>query len=148
MPQPHASANPAQHTQAPEPLPGAGQGGYPAGAGPGEPQAPRATPMVNFRNLELCRRQPPCPFGDWCQQGEDYGINRQAKTNTKLYKGAAESGINPTGWTPKETSQGITREKGTKKCLAQKKEPKTPAPTVIRLQVGPGGIGLAALRAA
>ena len=47
----------------------------------------------------------------------------------------------------KETSQGITREKRTKECLAQKKEPKTPAPSVIQLKVRPGGIGLEAPRA-
>ena len=47
----------------------------------------------------------------------------------------------------KETSQGITREKRTKECLVKKKEPETPEATVVRLKLGPGGIGLEALRA-
>ena len=41
MPQPHTTPNPVQHPHAPKPQPGTGLGGYQAGAGPSEFQAPR-----------------------------------------------------------------------------------------------------------
>ena len=80
-------------------------------------------------------------------QGVDYGLNRQANTNINFFRIVVKSSINPTEWTPRETSPGIIREKGTTKCLAQTKESKTPAPTVIRIKVVSGGAGLTTLRA-
>ena len=58
MPQPHATNNPIQHPQAPEPQPGSCPSGYQAlqaqqGAGPSGFLAPRAVTMVNFRHLEI-----------------------------------------------------------------------------------------------
>ena len=63
MPQPHTTSNPVQQPQAPESLPGAGPGGYPAGAGPGILQAPRSAPMGNLKkNIASIYKVPTCCF--------------------------------------------------------------------------------------
>ena len=87
--------------------------------------------MGNFRHLELCRRQEPCPFREGCRnvhatQGEDHGINRCVKTNNYIYRGAAEGSRISKGRSSKENTQGIPGEKRPKECLAKKKEPETP----------------------
>ena len=125
----HQHANPdlALQPQVPEPTQGAGQGVYQAGAGPSTPQVPRTPSMGSFRNLELCRRPPPCPFGNACRnvhasQGKNIGIINNTKTNPTLYRRTHQSYIHE----PKRPAKEDTEEEHISK--KEESEVHTPAP--------------------
>ena len=89
--------------------------------------------MGSFRNLELCRRPPPCPFGNACRnvhasQGKNIGIIKNTKTNLTLYRRTHQSYIHE----PKRPAKEDTEEEH----LSKKEESEVYVPG-LRLQDGP-----------
>ena len=65
--------------------------------------------MGSFRNLELCRRPPPCPFGNSCRhvhcsQGKDSGSIDNTIYNTPFSRRTHPRHLNKPEWSTKEES--------------------------------------------
>ena len=89
--------------------------------------------MGSFKNLELCRRHPPCPFGNdyrnvHASQGKNIGLIKNIKTNPTLYRRTHQSYIHEAKQPAKED---------TKEELISKKEESEVHVPGLRLQIRP-----------